>query len=75
MRDKSVTDLAGVGEVLGERLSEKGYDKAEVVYGKYLELKKDGVAFKRWMKETCDANAKQQSDTHKCLEEWHRQNF
>lgn len=27
MGDKSVTDLAGIGEVLGKRLSNKGYDK------------------------------------------------
>jgi len=27
MKDKAVTDLAGVGEVLGTRLSSKGFDK------------------------------------------------
>lgn len=27
MNDKSVTDLAGIGEVLGKRLESKGFDK------------------------------------------------
>ncbi len=75
MGEKKVTELAGVGKVLGKRLSEEGYDKAEGVFGKFLVLKKDEVEFKGWMKETCGANAKQQSDTHKCVKEWHRQNF
>ena len=27
MNDKAVTDLAGIGEVLGKRLTAKGFDK------------------------------------------------
>ena len=27
MNDKAVTDLAGIGEVLGKRLESKGFDK------------------------------------------------
>ena len=33
MNDKPVTDLAGIGEVLGKRLEAKGFDKAYVVLG------------------------------------------
>ena len=33
MNDKLVTDLAGIGEVLGKRLESKGFDKAYVVLG------------------------------------------
>jgi hypothetical protein len=33
MNDKAVTDLAGIGEVLGKRLESKGFDKAYVVLG------------------------------------------
>lgn len=30
--DKPVTELAGVGEVLGERLSQAGFDKVSILY-------------------------------------------
>ena len=33
MNEKPVTDLAGIGEVLGKRLESKGFDKAYVVLG------------------------------------------
>ncbi len=75
MNDKKVTEVAGIGKVLGERLAEKGFDTAETVFGKFLELKKDEGEFKEWAKETCGANDKQQKDAHKCLNEWHHQNF
>ncbi len=36
MNDKSVTELAGIGEVLGKRLESKGFDKAYVVLGQVI---------------------------------------
>ena len=36
MNDKLVTDLAGIGEVLGKRLESKGFDKAYVVLGQVI---------------------------------------
>ena len=38
MGEKTVTDLAGIGEVLGKRLESKGVDKAYVVLGQFLLL-------------------------------------
>eukprot|EP00105_Crassostrea_gigas_P006041 XP_011419832.1 PREDICTED: barrier-to-autointegration factor [Crassostrea gigas] len=70
MGEKSVTELAGIGEVLGGRLKEHGFDMAYVVLGQFLVLKKDEEMFKDWLKETCGANAKQQGDCHQCLKEW-----
>jgi hypothetical protein len=32
MSDKPVTDLAGIGEVIGSRLSAKGFDKVKIFY-------------------------------------------
>ena len=31
MGDKSVTDLAGVGPIIGERLEKKGFDKVFIL--------------------------------------------
>ncbi|KAL2095273.1 hypothetical protein ACEWY4_009992 [Coilia grayii] len=70
MGEKPVTALAGIGEVLGNRLEEKGFDKAYVVLGQFLVLKKDEELFRDWLKDTCGANAKQQGDCYGCLREW-----
>ena len=32
MNEKPVTDLAGIGEVLGKRLQNKGFDKVSIFY-------------------------------------------
>lgn len=46
MGEKLVTDLAGIGDVLGGKLSSKGFDKAYVVLGQFLLLKKNEELFK-----------------------------
>lgn len=70
MGDKPVTSLAGIGDTLGQRLEVKGFDKAYVVLGQFLVLKKDEELFLDWLKEACGANAKQQRDCFNCLKEW-----
>ncbi|XP_033325094.1 barrier to autointegration factor [Megalopta genalis] len=70
MGDKPVTDLAGVGEVLGRRLESAGYDKAYVVLGQFLVLKKNRELFLEWMKDVCSANVKQSSDCYQCISDW-----
>uniref|UniRef100_A0A182NB89 Uncharacterized protein n=1 Tax=Anopheles dirus TaxID=7168 RepID=A0A182NB89_9DIPT len=70
MGEKSVTDLAGVGDVLGKRLEAAGFDRAYTVLGQYLILKKDAELFKEWMKDTCGANSKQAADCYQCLSDW-----
>lgn len=49
---------------------EKGFDKAYVVLGQFLVLKKDEELFQDWLKDTCAANSKQQRDCYSCLKEW-----
>ncbi|XP_019714557.1 barrier-to-autointegration factor [Hippocampus comes] len=68
--EKPVFALGGIGEVLGKRLEEKGFDKAYVVLGQFLLLKKDNELFREWLKDTCGANSKQQGDCFNCLKEW-----
>ncbi|KAL5009036.1 hypothetical protein ScPMuIL_014617 [Solemya velum] len=70
MGDKSVTELAGIGTVLGSRLEEEGFDKAYVVLGQFLVLRKDEELFKEWLKDISKANSKQQNDCYTCLKDW-----
>ncbi|XP_054262092.1 barrier-to-autointegration factor [Macrosteles quadrilineatus] len=70
MGDKAVTELAGIGEVLGKRLEGQGFDKAYVVLGQFLVLKKNKELFQDWMRDTCQANAKQSADCFQCLSDW-----
>ncbi|XP_023232255.1 barrier-to-autointegration factor [Centruroides vittatus] len=70
MGDKPVQDLAGIGEVLGKRLEAKGFDKAHVVLGQFLVLKKNKELFIDWMKDICGSNSKQASDCYQCLSDW-----
>ena len=70
MRQKAVTELAGIGDVLGERLRKEGFGKAYHVLGKFLLLDMDEEKFKAWLGSTCYANPKQQSECYHCLVDW-----
>ncbi|GBM33820.1 Barrier-to-autointegration factor [Araneus ventricosus] len=70
MGDKSVNELAGIGEVLSKRLEAKGFDKAFVVLGQFLVLKKHKELFIDWMKDICQANSKQASECYQCISDW-----
>lgn len=70
MGEKEVTALAGIGDVLGQRLVDKGFDKAYVVLGQFLVLKKNEELFEDWLRDACNANSKQAKDCYKALSEW-----
>ncbi|OWF38613.1 Barrier-to-autointegration factor A [Mizuhopecten yessoensis] len=70
MGEKLVTELSGIGETLGGRLADQGFDKAYVVLGQFLVLKKDEEMFVDWLKDTCNANIKQGTDCFTCLKDW-----
>ncbi|BFZ15527.1 hypothetical protein BsWGS_18566 [Bradybaena similaris] len=70
MGEKSVNELAGIGDALGKRLSEKGINKAYSVLGHFLILEKDQDKFKKWLHDNCNANSQQQEDCYNCLKEW-----
>ncbi|XP_023329832.1 barrier-to-autointegration factor [Eurytemora carolleeae] len=70
MGEKPVTDLAGIGDVLGKRLEAKGFDKGYVVLGQFLLLKKNKDLFVEWLKELAGANTKQATDCYQCLSDW-----
>jgi len=70
MGEKEVGDLAGIGPVLGEKLVKEGFDKAYVVLGQFLVLKRDEELFTEWLKDLTKANAKQSKDCYTCLKDW-----
>ncbi|XP_041802907.1 barrier-to-autointegration factor-like protein [Chelmon rostratus] len=70
MGDKPVTALSGIGEVLGRALQQQGFDKAYVVLGQFLLLKKDTEMFAEWLKDACGAKSHQAESCALCLKEW-----
>ncbi|GLH14879.1 hypothetical protein R5R35_000291 [Gryllus longicercus] len=70
MGEKSVTELAGIGEILGKRFVTLGFDKANIVLGQFLLLKKNKELFIDWMKDSVGANTKQAGDCYQCLSDW-----
>jgi len=70
LRNKPVTSLAGIGEDIGRRLVANGFDKAYVVLGQFLILKKNKGLFIDWIKDTAGANNKQANDCYTALREW-----
>ncbi|XP_046884941.1 barrier-to-autointegration factor-like [Hypomesus transpacificus] len=70
MGDKPVNALSGIGEVLGKKLEDQGFDKAFVVLGQFLLLRKDVELFTEWLKDTSGANSRQAASCSQCLREW-----
>ncbi|XP_039761761.1 barrier-to-autointegration factor-like [Pararge aegeria] len=68
--DKHVSELSGIGKVLGERMEKGGFKKASTVLGYYLVVREDHEEFQKWMKEKWGANSKQSTDCYNCLKDW-----
>ncbi|XP_019902836.1 barrier-to-autointegration factor-like [Esox lucius] len=70
MGEKPVTTLSGIGQVLGKKLEEQGFDKAYLVLGQFLLLRKDGELFTEWLKDASGANTRNAASCCQCLREW-----
>lgn len=70
LREPHVLIPSDLLQVLGKRLGAKGFDKAYVLLGQFLVLKKNQELFTEWLKEISGANAKQSNDCFQCLKDW-----
>ncbi|CAG0917560.1 unnamed protein product [Notodromas monacha] len=70
MRDKPVTDISGIGDTLGRKLALNGFDKAYVLLGQYLVLKKNRHLFVKWLRDEFNAPVNCAVDCYTCLAEW-----
>lgn len=67
---QSDTKSSSDPQVLGKRLVAKGFDKAYILLGQFLVLKKNQELFTEWLKDISGANAKQATDCFQCLKDW-----
>ncbi len=84
--DKGIRDVPGIGDVLGTKLSEAGYEKvcfflslilnsrnfsqAYTLFGKYLLCNKDLEQFQDWIQTQCGANSHQAKAAAEAFSEW-----
>ncbi|GFQ88387.1 barrier-to-autointegration factor [Trichonephila clavata] len=68
--NKGVDALPGLSSELCKNLRAKGYNKAWVLLGQFLLLKKRKIDFILWMKYICGANRYQAAICYQCLLEW-----
>ncbi|XP_034959422.1 barrier-to-autointegration factor-like protein [Zootoca vivipara] len=70
MGDKPIIVVDGINEELGARLAAKGFDKAYILLGQFLLLKKECATFQKWLKLSYGASSFQAERCALCLLEW-----
>ncbi|CAF0727234.1 unnamed protein product [Adineta ricciae] len=68
--DKSIRDVPGIGDVLGTKLSDAGYERAYTLFGKYLLCNKDLEEFQDWIQTQCGANSHQAKSAAQAFADW-----
>ncbi|KAI0985428.1 hypothetical protein GJ496_005445 [Pomphorhynchus laevis] len=67
--EKEVTSIPGIGHVTGKKLEEAGIDKAYMVLGQFLLLRKDEELFIEWLK-TFGAQNRHAKCCYEAFKEW-----
>ncbi|XP_060110171.1 barrier-to-autointegration factor-like protein [Heteronotia binoei] len=70
MGDKPITAIEGINGELGAKLAAKGFDKAYILLGQFLLLKKECALFQKWLKSSYGASSFQAEQCTLCLLEW-----
>ncbi|KAK0409872.1 hypothetical protein QR680_004809 [Steinernema hermaphroditum] len=73
MGEKEVTAVPGIGPTYGAKLSEKGFDRAYVLFGQFLLLKKEQELFVDFLKEEAGVTANHANSCYNCFKEWAEQ--
>ncbi|VDK47099.1 unnamed protein product [Anisakis simplex] len=82
MGEKEVTAVAGIGPAYGEKLTKAGFDKAYVLFGQFLLLKKDKELFIDWLRsnpypfifqEVASVSSHHATSAYNCFKEWSEQ--
>uniref|UniRef100_A0A914NST9 Barrier-to-autointegration factor n=1 Tax=Meloidogyne incognita TaxID=6306 RepID=A0A914NST9_MELIC len=55
---------------MAKNLEEKGFDKAYILFGQFLLLRKDKDLFVEWLKEEVGASQHHATACFNCLDEW-----
>ncbi|GIY46877.1 barrier-to-autointegration factor [Caerostris darwini] len=67
MGSKGIETLPGLTRNSRDKLMSQGYDKAYIVLGQFLLLKKDKKSFADWITEACGVTRLQATFCYRCL--------
>ena len=71
MRDRPISDIAGIGDKATAILNEKGFIRAYHMLGQFLVLDKDHTIFDAWIQtEVTCMNGIHRKTCIDCLQEW-----
>lgn len=70
MAGKPVNSLPGIGDTAAKHLIDKGFKKAEDVYGKFLSVKRDKKKFTDWLRQFGGTDARL-DECYQALQSWY----
>ncbi|XP_003381715.1 barrier-to-autointegration factor 1 [Trichinella spiralis] len=75
LEEKDVDAIAGIGPVYAKHLTKQGFDKAYVLLGQFLVLKRHRDQFVNWMMNELKIAKPHATACYNCLNEWCEQHL